>query len=251
VSEAGEPNLTVIIPCYNEREGIGPTIADLHRALGEVGEYELIAVDDGSTDGSREVLHAMAREDRRLRVIEHRSNRGYGAAVKTGLRDARSQRVATIDADGTYPADALPRLLRAGAEADMVVGAREFDGVREPFLRTLARSMLRRYASFLARRAIPDVNSGLRVFRRVAILPLLQVLPDGFSFCTTSTLAMLTNGCEVAYVPIRYKPRLGRSKIRPVRDALRFFYLATRTAIAGRTATWARAASCRRPARPL
>jgi glycosyltransferase involved in cell wall biosynthesis len=224
------PRVTIIVPCYNERFAIGETIADIHRSLKDIHGYELIVVDDGSTDGSRDLLNEMARTDARLRLIEHPSNRGYGAALKTAIREAHAEFLVITDGDGSYPNERIPELLRIAQEADMVVGARTADDVQYPFLRKIPKFFLRSYCSFIAGKSIPDINSGMRVFRRAVVQRFMRILPDGFSFTTTITLAMLTNNCDVRFVEITYMPRIGTSKIRPIYDTLNFFQLILRSA---------------------
>jgi len=214
------PAITIIIPCYNEEQAIPTTLEELSRVL-EHHEYQIVVVDDGSTDGTHRQLTAEA--DRpNLAVVRHSENRGYGAAIKSGLRRADHDMVLIIDADGTYPADAIPELLDAAATADMVVGARVMEGAALGLGRRVAKSVLRRLASWVAGQPIPDMNSGLRVFPRAAAQRFARILPDGFSFTTTITIAMVRSGAIVAYVPVSYSPRLGESKIRPVRDLVRF-----------------------------
>lgn len=210
--------LSLILPVYNEAAGLDAVLDELLQALRTTNlPHELIVVDDGSTDGSSDIVRRVAG----VRLIEHLTNLGYGAALKTGIRHARFPMIAITDADGTYPADALSGLLVKMDQADMVVGARTGTNVAYPVLRSIPKWFLVRFAEWMARRRIPDLNSGLRVFRRGVVERFLKILPDGFSFTTTITLAMLTNSYLVEYVPINYHPRNGRSKIRPVRDTLR------------------------------
>jgi glycosyltransferase involved in cell wall biosynthesis len=186
--------------------------------------YEIITVDDGSEDGTA----AAAEEfDGPVKVLRHRSNRGYGAALKTGIRHARYNTICITDADGTYPNVMIPQLLAGLADggSDMVVGARTGGNVVLPLVRRPAKWVLGRLASYVVGENIPDMNSGLRAFRRDVAERMFDVLPDGFSFTTTITVAMLTNGYLVAYEPIDYHARIGRSKIRPIRDTLNFVQL--------------------------
>ncbi len=224
-----DPKFCVIIPCYNEQLAIGETIDALRAALREAADYELIVVDDGSTDETPAILGRIAAEDPRIRVRTHHRNQGYGAALKTGIRASRAQLLAITDADGTYPNDRLLDLLRAVENADMVVGTRTGEDVTYSKIRAIPKFFLRHYCSFIAGEPIPDINSGLRVFRKDVLKRYLRILPDGFSFTTTITLAMMTNDHRVLFVPIGYRPRVGRSKIRPIRDTLNFIQLILRT----------------------
>jgi glycosyltransferase involved in cell wall biosynthesis len=229
--DADAPRFTVIVPCYDEEGAIRETVETLRRELGAGVEYELLVVDDGSKDASVSILAEIAAEDPAVRVVTHERNRGYGAALKTGIRRARSELLVITDADGTYPNERIPELVRMAEETDaeMVVGARTAADVRYPLIRKIPKWFLRRYASWVAGRNIPDLNSGLRVFRRSVVTRFLNILPAGFSFTTTITLAMLTNDYDVRFVPISYAARVGRSKIRPIRDTLHFCQLILRT----------------------
>lgn len=220
---------SIIIPCYNEEGAILSTIKALRDSLGAGNNYELIVVNDGSTDRTTQVLEEAASSDLNLRVLTHQSNRGYGAALKTGIRQAHGELIAITDADGTYPNERLRELVDMAKHADMVVGARIAEDVTYPFIRKIPKVFLKFYASWLAGREIPDMNSGLRVFRRDIAERFLGILPDGFSFTTTITLAMLTNYYHVRYEPISYHARIGKSKIRPIRDTLQFIQLIVRT----------------------
>lgn len=225
------PGVSVVIPVFNEEAAIAETLRTAREVLrDEPRDYEIIVVNDGSTDQTGTILQqTFAWQD--VRVVEHPRNQGYGAALKTGIRHARYPWIAIVDADGSYPLAKLPTLTRLTADVDMVVGARTGADASPPGLRGLARSLLRHFAQWLARRRIPDMNSGLRVFRKDLAERFLRVLPDGFSFTTTITLAMLTNGFRVHFEPIPYYRRIGCSKIHPVRDTFNFFRLIVRTAV--------------------
>lgn len=219
----------VIIPCYNEERIIRQTVAEIRRVLAGARNWELVVVNDGSSDGSRQILEELAGEVEELDVIHHERNRGYGAALKTGIRRASAELIVITDADGTYPNERLPELIELAKDADMVVGARTAADAQYPFIRKIPKVFLRRYASWLAGQNIPDINSGMRVFRRSVVERFLKVLPDTFSFTTTITISMLTNRYDVRFVPIGYKSRVGKSKIKPIRDTLRFCQLLVRT----------------------
>lgn len=218
--------LSVIIPCFNEESGIGGVVREVLQVLREEGiSHEAVVVDDGSTDGSiQEALHAGAR------VVRHRSNRGYGAALKTGILAAKFPLIAILDGDGTYSAGYIPELLRLMERADMAVGARTGSKVHIPLVRRPAKWVLNRLANYLAMSRIPDLNSGLRIFRREMVLQYFGILPDQFSFTTTITLAMHCDKYRVLYLPINYSERSGKSKIVPW-DAASFLVLILRTAM--------------------
>ena len=222
--------LSIVIPAYNEETGLGLVLAQLSRTLTGSGlSYEVIVVDDGSHDDTATI----AEQHHGVTLLRHQQNRGYGAALKTGIRRAHFGLICTIDADGTYPAGIVPDLVErmVKGDYDMVVGARTGDKRAVPLVRRPAKWAIGRLANFVAGQSIPDPNSGLRVFRREAALQLFSVLPNSFSFTTTITLALLTNGYLVNYVPVNYYARVGRSKIRPIRDTLNFIQLTLRIAL--------------------
>jgi glycosyltransferase involved in cell wall biosynthesis len=224
------PPFSVVVPCFNEVGCIRSTVEALAGVTASSGA-EIIVVDDGSTDGSRQLLEEIesSGEFVRLRVLRHASNFGYGAAVKTGVRRADSELIVIIDADGTYPCDRISDLVEAAAGADMVVGARTQGNAGQPLLRRFAKNILRAHCSWLVGERIPDMNSGLRVFRKSVAEQFFKVLPDGFSLTTTLTVAMMRNRYTVVFEPIAYADRGGRSKIRPLRDTLGFIQLIVRT----------------------
>ena len=222
--------ISIVIPAYNEASAIADTVREIKRVLSESRiEGEIVIVDDGSTDNTSE---SAAQTDARL--IRHPQNKGYGASLKTGIRQAQNDIIVIIDADGTYPIDAIPRLAEKMSEYDMVVGARTGTTVQVPMLRRPAKWLLNRLANYLSGVEIPDLNSGLRAFRRSVAIGFFRLLPAGFSFTTSITLAMLTNDYNVLYIPVNYYKRVGKSKIRPVQDTINFFSLVVRMVLSYR-----------------
>lgn len=218
--------LSVVIPAYNEENGLASVVAGLRRSLETCGvPFEMLVVDDGSKDRTLEVAKGLDG----IRVLRHEANRGYGAALKTGIRASRGEYILICDADGTYPPESIPELVSRMHGKDMVVAARTGESVAIPFFRRFAKGILRRLAIYLSESPIPDLNSGLRVFRRDAALRYFPILPSGFSFTTTITLSLLCNEGAVSWLPINYSKRTGRSKIKPFRDTLNFLILIMRT----------------------
>lgn len=228
IVSSSDHGFTVLVPCFNEEGAVRETVESLVRAL-DGHEYYLLFIDDGSQDGSGRLLDDLEQEHSRLRVVHHRRNQGYGAALKTGVRRARTELIVITDADGTYPIDRILELVALCRDADMVVGARVGHDVEYSTLRKVPKFFLRAWVQWLAGAPVPDMNSGLRVFRRSVAERFLKLLPDGFSFTTTITLSMLCNRFDVRFVPIGYKSRVGSSKIQPIRDTLRFTQLILRT----------------------
>jgi len=219
--------VSVVIPAFNEAAHVAEQVIAVRRVMEESGwEFEIIVVDDGSTDGTAE----RAIDAGRVRVLRHRKNRGYGAALKQGIRAARFDWILITDADGTYPVESIPKLLALSSRNAMVVGARTGETVEIPVVRRPAKAFLRWLASYLAGQSLPDINSGLRLMRKDLVERYVHILPSGFSFTTTITLASVTNDHPVEYVPIDYLARLGQSKIRP-RHAYDFTILILRTIV--------------------
>lgn len=226
-----QAGVTVIIPCFNEEQVLADTVQRTLRCLPDAQRsFEILVVDDGSTDGSTHSLQALIGTPG-LRLLRNGENRGYGYSLKRAVGQARHELIAIVDADGTYPVERLAELIAAIKDADMVVGARTGPSVHVPLLRRPAKWILRKLAEYLAGRTIPDLNSGMRVMKRSLVRRFLRLLPDGFSFTTTITLAMLTHSHEVKYIPINYAPRVGKSSIRPIRDTVNFFGLIVRTVL--------------------
>jgi glycosyltransferase involved in cell wall biosynthesis len=230
VSHEGSPpvDLLVVIPAFNEQGGVGPTIQRLRDALaGSEYTSRILVVDDGSTDDTGEEARAQGAE-----VLRHPANLGYGAALKSGIAASASEFIGIIDADGTYPPEEMPRLLELAVDeaADMVIGARDPRDKSIPVERRPGKWMIGRLAEYLVQQNIPDVNSGLRVFRRSALLPFFDLLPDGFSFTTTITLAMLSTGHRVINLPVKCTRRIGSSKLRAA-DFTTFVMVVLRTVV--------------------
>ena len=217
--------LTVLLPAYNEEQAVTRVLEEIVEALArESIRYEILVVDDASTDRTAEVAEQFGRDCWQcpVRVVRCPENRGAGAARKVGIRHAWGEIVVMLDADGSYPAGAIPELLRHFPAYDQVNGARTSEQGTLPWLRRPAKWFIRKLACYLTGHKIPDLNTGLKAFKRDAMLPWLWVVPDGFSCVTTMTLAFLTNGYSVKYVPTAYRPRIGRSKFHPVKDTLSY-----------------------------
>ena len=221
--------VTVIVPCYNEEGMIGATVRQIHETMSSTSRpFEVIVVDDGSTDATKAELDACT-DQSSLRVLRNGTNRGYGYCIKRAVGQSRHELIIITDADGTYPTDRMPDLLERIRDADMVVGARTTPNYGVPLVRRPAKWVLTKLASYLAGMDIPDINSGMRVMKRRLINKFMHFLPDGFSLTTTISLALLTHGYEVHYVPIDYGKRVGKSSIRPIRDTANFTSLIIRT----------------------
>jgi glycosyltransferase involved in cell wall biosynthesis len=216
-------DVSVVIPAYNEEGAIVGGVAEVNRVMASLGvSYDVIVVNDGSTDRT-----GVEAEKTNARVLHNLNNKGYGASLKKGILAGNSSYVIITDADGTYPPGAIPAMLEVARGVDMVVADRGAAMKGVPLIRRPAKFVLNTLARYLAKRKINDLYSGLRVFRRSSLLPFMRLLPEGFSFTTTITLAMLCSDLDVAYVPITYGKRIGHSKIRAT-DFFAFIVLVVR-----------------------
>lgn len=213
--------LSVVIPVYNEEETVVSTITDVMRELDGALCYEIIAVNDGSTDASAERIEAAGLLN--VKVVNHVANSGYGKSLYDGILEAQYDTIAILDADGTYPVDQLKLLLQYVPAYDMVVGARTGREFKRGLFKHPARRLFRFLAEYATGQNIPDVNSGFRVFKRDIVLGFKGFLSTGFSFTTSLTLLFMLNLHYVKYVPIHYfeRPGKARSKVKPIKDTLR------------------------------
>lgn len=203
-------DLSVIVPVLNEEQSIVSVLNSIKQTMGSCEHsYEIIVVDDGSTDKTYELAVSQG-----VKVIRHTNNRGYGASLKTGIEESNYDWILITDGDGTYPVEEIPSFLKFIPEYDMVIGARTGGKVHIPFMRRPAKWLLTHLAGFLAGTRIPDLNSGLRVFRKDLCLEFSHLYPQGFSFTSTLTMAFLTHDYKVKYIPINYYKREGESSIR-------------------------------------
>ncbi|MHB0858935.1 MAG: glycosyltransferase family 2 protein [Anaerolineae bacterium] len=218
--------VSIVIPAYNEEEAMGVVLDDILAVMQPLDvRYELIVVDDGSTDRTR----AICEERPGVIVVSHSRNRGNGAARTTGVKVARGQYVIMTDADGTYPADAIPRLIKELETCDMVIGAREKEMGTLKWLRSFAKEFIRGLASYMTQTHIPDLNSGMKGMRRDLVLQFLPIVPTTHSWVSTTTMAFLSSGYEVRWIPIAYYKRIGRSTFHPIRDTYNYLMLVVRT----------------------
>ena len=220
--------VSVLVPIFNEVNGIKDVINEIKEVLTEAKiNFEIVAIDDGSTDGSLEVL----KDIDGIRIFKHLKNIGYGSAIKSGLRKSVGKYIVIIDADGTYPVKMIPKLITELKDQAMVVGARAISSENIPTFRKPMKWIIGKLANYLTQTKIPDLNSGLRAFRRDIAMKFYQMYPKGFSFTTTITLAMHCNGFDVKYIPITYGKRIGKSKINPIKDTINFLQLIYRTVL--------------------
>ena len=221
--------ISIVIPAYNEAGAVEETIHKVDAAFRATGHtYEIIVVDDCSTDDTAARARATV-----ARVISHPTNKGYGNALLTGVRNATYSWIAITDADGTYPVDVLPRMLdeAVARDLDMYVGARQGKHYEASFAMRCARAFFKGFTEFVVGQSIPDVNSGLRIIRRDLIARCAPALSGGFSFTTSITIIAFQTGYHVAYCPIEYFARTGKSHVRYGRDTLRALQIIVMTIV--------------------
>ena len=195
--------ISIVIPVYNEELALTKTLEQIKEVMARTGlEHEIIAVNDGSKDKSGEIL----KNTQGIIALDHIQNKGYGASLKTGIKKSRFDRVLIIDADGTYPINAIPSE------------------------RKLAKKFLNRFAGYLVGCNIPDLNSGFRLFRKDVVYKYWELFPDKFSFSSTLTMTFLSHGFETKFFPIEYYKRVGQSSIKAT-DFFNFLKLVTKLSL--------------------
>lgn len=218
--------VSIIVPAYNEEAALGRDLDGIRQAMDADGRpYEILVIDDGSTDGTAEV----ARSRPWVRFVQYVRNKGVGHARTHGTELAKYDLVALTDADNTYPVQDIPRLLEYMDRYDMVVGARRTEAGTMKFLRKPAKWFLRKLTEYVTSYTIPDLNSGLRAYRRSTLRRFYHLLPERNSWVSTQTIAYLASNLDVKYVDIDYFPRTGQSKFHPIQDTAFFFMLIFRT----------------------
>lgn len=215
-------NVSIIVPAFNEGEVIGSVVRSIHAAF---PESEIIVVNDGSTDNTAGEIVASG-----VIVLNHDHNRGYGASLKTGTRAATRDYILFCDGDGQHSVEDVGRLIKECDGYDLVVGARNSDS-HQPIIRRPGKVVMRKFAELLAGTKIPDLNSGLRIFKRDTLMRYLHLMPDGFSFSTTSTFAIMKSNRKYKYIPIKVKKRTGKSTVNQLKHGPQALLLILRLAV--------------------
>ena len=217
-------NLSVIIPVFNEEQAIVKTVEEIHDFLNKNHPHsEIIIINDGSTDKSLEVIRKIKFPN--IQVINHVDNLGYGKSLYDGIKIAKTNTIVIIDSDGSYLVSDIAKLTPYYPEFDMVIGARGGKDLDTTLTKKIARRIFHFLVEYATGRKIPDINSGLRLFKKDIVLQYSDSLCTGFSFTTTITLIFFLHYYYVKYVPISYQKRIGNSKIRHFRDTLRTFQI--------------------------
>jgi glycosyltransferase involved in cell wall biosynthesis len=217
--------VSIVIPAYNEEAAIGDDLDLIKRTMDATGQpYEVIVVNDGSTDRTVEIVSSRPW----VKLLHHSRNRGTGAARSTGVRAALGNLILMTDGDGTYPNQDMPKLVDELQRCDMVIGARGQEKGTVRWLRTPAKWFIRSLASYLTGVKIPDLNSGLRGFKKDLVMKYMGILPNTHSWVSTITIAFLSDGYEVHFVPIEYYERKGKSSFHPMRDTYNYLTLVVR-----------------------
>lgn len=217
-----QSNVSIIISAFNEEEVIGSLVESIRSAF---PDSEIIVVNDGSTDNTAREIAASG-----VIVLTHDHNRGYGASLKTGTRAATRDYVLFCDGDGQHSIEDVQKLINECDDYDLVVGARNSDS-HQPLLRRPGKFVMKKFAELLAGTKIPDLNSGLRIFRRDTLLRYLHLMPDGFSFSTTSTFAIMKSNRKYKYIPIKVKKRTGKSTVSQLKHGPQSLLLILRLAV--------------------
>jgi glycosyltransferase involved in cell wall biosynthesis len=225
---------SIIIPAYNEEKSIVDVVTKVHsvmRRLSVATNFEVIVIDDGSTDQTMMLLTELQSSFPELRILQNNVQMGVGASRSRGVRHARGDKIAFIDADMTYSADDLPKIFEGLKTYDMVIGARKEEKGSLRYLRALIKNMFKGFASFLTHTKIPDLNSGIRGMDKAKVMEFLYLLPKGHSWVSTTTLCFLASGYSVSFIPAEYFVREGKSSFKIVRDSYAMFMTILKTIV--------------------
>lgn len=217
-----DENVSIVVPAFNEEAVIGQVVRALKSRF---PHCEIIVVNDGSNDCTADKASVSG-----ALVISHDHNRGYGASLKTGTRAATRDYVLFCDGDGQHSVEDVRRLIKECDDYDLVVGARNSDS-HQPFLRRPGKFIMKKFGELLAGTKIPDLNSGLRIFKRDTLMRYLHLMPDGFSFSTTSTFAIMKSNRKYKYIPIKVKKRAGKSTVNQLKHGPQALLLILRLAV--------------------
>ncbi|TFG91008.1 MAG: glycosyltransferase family 2 protein [Syntrophobacterales bacterium] len=219
------PDISIVIPAYREEKVISSVVSDIRRVMDMTGRtYEILVIDDGSDDET-----AAEAQKAGARILSHPYNIGNGAAVKTGIRNARGELLVTFDGDGQHSPEDIPRLLEKMDAYDMAVGARTKNS-ESSFHRTMANRLYNCFATYMCKRRIEDLTSGFRAIKTEIARRFVSLLPNSFSYPTTITMAVVRSGYSLVYVPVMTTRRVGKSKIKLMKDGSRFFLIIVKIA---------------------
>ena len=226
---------SLIIPCFNEQDNIEKTINKIFDNVistnqNSESEIELILVNDGSTDDTKKIIK-QSLDKNNFKFIDLKINKGYGYALRKGISNSTNDNIIIADADATYPLEEIKNLIKIfeSSKIDLLVGSRTGKNVTYSNIRKIPKFFLRKWISYLCDYNIPDINSGLRIFKKEIFSDFESFYPNGFSFTITNTMVSFKNNYNVNFVDIDYFERVGKSKINPIRDTLNFIYLIFRT----------------------
>lgn len=219
-------DVSIVIPVHNEKEAIRECVIELKNKMDSLGcKYEIIVVDDASNDGSLDEI-----SDLDVKVVSFQTRRGGGEARVEGMYHAKGDIILQTDADGTYPVDKIGEILKLMESSDMVIGARIKETQKDFYIiRIFMKWFIKKIAELLVNQKIPDLNSGLRAYKKKIALKYRYLYPPGHSIMSTMTIAFLSEGYNVAFVPIDYRKRIGRTSFHIIKDTYNYLQVTIST----------------------